>query len=110
VDVDSGASVSTWFSRIISYAPVDALVNNAGVERLGSVEETHLAEFQPCMETNYFGAIRCIQAAASGMRSRGNGIIINVTSVAGKISVAPMAPYAASKFAVEALSKALARN
>jgi NAD(P)-dependent dehydrogenase (short-subunit alcohol dehydrogenase family) len=110
MDVDSDASVSTCFSRIHSQAPVDALVNNAGVERLGSIEETPLAEFQRCMETNYFGAIRSIQAVAPGMRARGRGIIVNVTSVAGKISVAPMAPYAASKFAIEALSEALAQE
>ena len=110
MDVDSDASVNGCFSRIHAEGPVDALVNNAGVERLGSVEETPLAEFQRCMETNYFGAIRCIQAVAPGMRSRGHGTIVNVTSVAGKISVAPMAPYAASKFALEALSEALAQE
>ena len=85
-------------------------MNNAGVERLGSVEETPLAEFQRCMETNYLGAIRCIQAVAPGMRSRGRGIIVNVTSVAGKISVAPMGPYTASKAAVEAMSEVLAQE
>jgi NAD(P)-dependent dehydrogenase (short-subunit alcohol dehydrogenase family) len=110
MDVDSDASVNACFSRIHAQAQVDALVNNAGVERLGAVEETPLAEFQRCMETNYFGAIRCIQAVAQGMRLRGNGIIVNVTSVAGKISVAPMAPYTASKFAVEALSEVLAQE
>jgi NAD(P)-dependent dehydrogenase (short-subunit alcohol dehydrogenase family) len=110
MDVDSDASVNACFSRIQSQGPVDALVNNAGVERLGSVEETPIAEFQRCMETNYFGAIRCIQAVAPSMRSRGRGTIVNVTSVAGKISVAPMAPYTASKAAVEALSEVLAQE
>ncbi len=110
MDVDSDASVSACFSRIHSQVPVDALVNNAGVERLGAVEETPLAEFQRCMETNYFGAIRCIQAVAPGLRSRGRGIIVNVTSVAGKISVAPMAPYTASKAALEAISEVLAQE
>jgi NAD(P)-dependent dehydrogenase (short-subunit alcohol dehydrogenase family) len=110
MDVDSDASVKDCFSRIHSGTDVDALVNNAGVERLGAVEETPLAEFQRCMETNYFGALRCIQAVSSRMRALGRGIIVNVTSVAGKISVAPMAPYAASKFALEALSEALAQE
>ena len=55
------------------------------------------------METNYFGAIRCIQAVMRPMRERGSGAIINVTSVAGKVSVSPMGPYSASKFALEAL-------
>ena len=62
--------------------------------------------FQP----EYFGAIRCIQAVMRPMRERGSGAIINVTSVAGKISVSPMGPYSASKFALEALSEALAQE
>jgi NAD(P)-dependent dehydrogenase (short-subunit alcohol dehydrogenase family) len=89
---------------------VDVLVNNAGVEHLGAVEETPLLDFRACMETNYFGAIRCIQAVTQRMRQRGRGTIINVSSVAGKISLAPMAPYAASKFALEAVSEALAQE
>ena len=84
------------------------LVNNAGVERVGSVEEVPLADFRAVMETNYFGAIRCIQALAPHMRQRRSGCIINVTSVAGRIANAPMAPYTASKWALEALSEALA--
>ncbi len=60
-------------------------MNNAGIERTGAIEETPLADFRTCMETNYFGAIRCIQAVIRTMRERGSGVIINVTSVAGKI-------------------------
>lgn len=110
MDVDSDASVRDCFSRIHSGTPVDVLVNNAGVERLGSVEETSLADFRACMETNYFGAIRCIQAVAHRMRESSHGTIVNVSSVAGRISAAPMTPYVASKFALEALSEALAQE
>ncbi len=83
-------------------------MNNAGVERSGSVEELPLAEFRSVMETNYFGAIRCIQALAPQMRQRRSGCIINVTSVAGRISSAPLTSYCASKWALEALSEGLA--
>jgi len=109
MDVDSDESVKLAFDRILAHGPVDVLVNNAGIERLGPIEETPVAEFRTCMETNYFGAIRCIQAVMRSMRERGSGAIINVTSVAGKISVSPMAPYSASKFALEALSECLAQ-
>jgi NAD(P)-dependent dehydrogenase (short-subunit alcohol dehydrogenase family) len=60
------------------------------------------------METNYFGPIRCTQAVVPQMRQRKSGCIINIASVAGHISCTPLAPYTASKFALEALSEALA--
>ena len=90
--------------------PIDVLVNNAGIDRSGSVEELPLADFRAVMETNYFGVIRCIQAVLPAMRQRRSGCIINVSSVAGHISSAPLAPYSASKFALEALSESLAQE
>jgi NAD(P)-dependent dehydrogenase (short-subunit alcohol dehydrogenase family) len=109
LDVDSDESVSQAIAAIHKeHGPIDVLVNNAGVERAGSVEELPLADFRAVMETNYFGAIRCIQALAPHMRKRQSGCIINVTSVAGRISSAPLAPYTSSKWALEALSEALA--
>ena len=110
MDVDSDESVKQAFGRILAQGQVDVLVNNAGIERTGAIEETPLVDFKTCMETNYFGALRCIQAVMGSMRERGSGAIINVTSVAGKISLSPMAPYSASKFALEALSEALAQE
>ena len=57
MDVDSDASVKEGIGRIVKEGgPVDVLVNNAGIERIGSVEELPLAEFRAAMETNYFGA------------------------------------------------------
>jgi NAD(P)-dependent dehydrogenase (short-subunit alcohol dehydrogenase family) len=109
MDVDSDQSVCRAIAAIQrDHGPIDVLVNNAGVEKAGSVEELSLADFRAVMETNYFGAIRCIQALAPHMRKRRSGCIINVTSVAGRIASAPLAPYAASKWALEALSEALA--
>jgi NAD(P)-dependent dehydrogenase (short-subunit alcohol dehydrogenase family) len=110
MDVDSDRSVHEAFTRILGAGPVDALVNNAGIDRTGAVEETPLAEFRACMETNYFGVIRCAQAVIRSMRERGSGAIVNIASVAGKISLAPMAAYSATKFALEALSEALAQE
>jgi NAD(P)-dependent dehydrogenase (short-subunit alcohol dehydrogenase family) len=109
MDVDSDQSVSDGIAQIMKdHGPIDVLVNNAGVERMGSVEELPLSDFRAVMETNYFGALRSIQALAAPMRQRRSGCIINVSSVAGRVANAPMAPYTASKWALEALSEALA--
>jgi NAD(P)-dependent dehydrogenase (short-subunit alcohol dehydrogenase family) len=110
LDVDSDSSVKDCFSRIYSHGTIDVLVNNAGIEKGGSVEETPLEDFRICMETNYFGAIRCTQAVAKAMREQRKGLIVNVTSVGGKISLSPLSPYAASKFALEAVSESLAQE
>ncbi len=110
MDVDSDASVTEGIARILKEGPLDVLVNNAGIERTGSVEELPLAEFRAVMETNYFGPIRCIHAVLPTMRARRSGCIINVASVAGHIACAPLAPYSASKYALEALSESLAQE
>jgi len=111
MDVDSDASASETIRSIqAANGPVDVLVNNAGVERSGSVEELPISEFRALMETNYFGAIRCIQAVLPGMRERRSGCIINVSSVAGRVSSPPLTGYAASKHALEALSEGLAQE
>ena len=109
MDVDSDESVTDGIAAILADAgTIDVLVNNAGVEGNGSVEELPLAKFRAIMETNYFGALRCIQALVSQMRKRRSGCIINVSSVAGRISCPPMSSYSASKWALEALSEGLA--
>lgn len=111
MDVDSDSSVKAGIAAIFADAGhLDVLVNNAGIERHGSIEELALAEFRAVMETNYFGAIRCIQAVVPHMRARRSGCVVNVSSVAGRIALSPMASYNASKFALEALSEALAQE
>jgi NAD(P)-dependent dehydrogenase (short-subunit alcohol dehydrogenase family) len=111
MDVDSDTSVTEAVRRIYDAGGrLDVLVNNAGVESVGTVEEVPLSEFRAIMETNYFGPLRCIKAVAPGMRAQGSGHIINVSSVAGRISPCPMAAYTASKWALEALSEALAQE
>ena len=111
MDVDSDESVNAGIERIVNEGgAIDVLVNNAGIERSGSVEELPLAEFRAVMETNYFGALRCIKAVIPAMRARRRGCIINIASIAGRIACSPLAPYAASKFALEALSESLAQE
>ena len=111
IDVDSDNSVKEAIGAIQKEnGPIEVLVNNAGIERIGSIEELDISQFRAVMETNYFGSLRCIKAVLRQMRERKSGCIINVTSVAGRISTSPMTPYAASKWAMEALSEALAQE
>jgi NAD(P)-dependent dehydrogenase (short-subunit alcohol dehydrogenase family) len=109
MDVDSDNSVRDAITGIVAkHGPIDVLVNNAGIERFGSIEELSIEEFRASMETNYFGALRCIQAVVTSMRERRKGTIINISSVAGTFCQPPATAYCASKWALEALSEGLA--
>jgi len=111
LNVDDDSSVSYAFSKVLAEnGRIDVLVNNAGVSGSGSVEELPMTVFREVMETNFFGALRCIKAVIPNMRERRHGSIVNVTSVAGRVALAPQAAYAASKWAFEALSECLAQE
>ncbi|MBV8952289.1 MAG: SDR family oxidoreductase [Actinobacteria bacterium] len=104
LDVDSDDSVR---AAVEQASPVDALVNNAGFGLVGPVETLPLDEVRRLFETNVFGAWRMMQAVLPGMRARGAGTIVNVTSLAGRV-VAPLdGAYSASKYALEAITEAL---
>jgi NAD(P)-dependent dehydrogenase (short-subunit alcohol dehydrogenase family) len=111
MDVDDDGSVTRAIERAVqSVGPIDVLVNNAGIERVGAVEDVSMHDIRAVMETNYFGAVRCIKAVVPMMRQRRSGCIVNVTSISGRLASSPMGPYAASKFALEALSECLAQE
>jgi NAD(P)-dependent dehydrogenase (short-subunit alcohol dehydrogenase family) len=111
LNVDDDGSVSDAIDRaLVENGRIDVLVNNAGVGGGGSVEEAPMEVFRQVMETNFFGGLRCIKAVIPSMRERRSGCIVNVSSVAGRAASAGMAPYAASKWAFEALSECLAQE
>ncbi len=110
MDVDSDSSVKQCMEPIIQKEGIDILVNNAGIERHGSVEEMPIEDFEAVMNTNYLGVLRCTKALLPQMRENKKGCIINVASVSGHIANSPLGAYAASKFALEAISEALAQE
>ncbi len=111
MDVDDDGSVTRAIERVEQQmGAIDVLVNNAGIERIGAIENVSVDDIRAVMETNYFGAARCIKAVLPGMRERRSGCIVNVTSISGRLAGSPMGPYAASKFALEALSECLAQE
>lgn len=85
---------------------IDVLVNNAGHGLLDSVAEVEMASCRELFETNVFGALSSMQAVIPVMRQQGGGAIINISSVAGHIPLPFHAIYSASKFALNAISKA----
>ena len=86
---------------------LDVLVNNAGYAEYGPLEEISLERWRREFETNVFGAVGLIQLALPGMRERGAGRIVNMSSMGGLMAFPMGAPYHASKFALEALSDVL---
>lgn len=111
MDVDNDASVKNAIDKIHNEVQsIDVIVNNAGIERHGSVEEMTMTDFKGIMETNYFGAVRCVKNVLPQMRKNKKGCIINAASVAGHIANSPLGAYAASKYALEAISESLAQE
>jgi len=104
LDVRSDESVREAFRQA---GEVDVLVNNAGFEVWGPIEEMTTGDLLDQFETNVYGPFRCISAVLPAMRERGQGVIVNVSSVAGRVAGPLNGLYAASKFALEALSESL---
>ena len=109
LDVASDASVRDGFAQILERTGrVDHLVNNAGVGGNGVVEESTSERLLDVMNVDLCGAVRCLQAVLPGMRSRGSGTIVNITSIAGRLAAIAQAPYVAAKWALEGVSEELA--
>lgn len=89
MDVASNASVAHGFTTILADGPVGILINNAGIMYIGMTEAYSVAQAQEQIDTNYLGAIRAMQAVLPAMRAAGAGLIINTSSLVGRISPPP---------------------
>jgi NAD(P)-dependent dehydrogenase (short-subunit alcohol dehydrogenase family) len=92
------------------FGGLDVLVNNAGYGYLAAVEEGEDEQVRAMFDTNYFGAVDLIKAVLPGMRARGNGHVVNISSMTGLVANPPNVYYSASKFALEALTEGLAKE
>ena len=104
LDVSEDASVH---AAVAAAGELDAVVNNAGVPGSGPLETYPLESFRRVLEVNTLGPLRMAQAVAPRWRERGSGVLVNVSSVQGRIGTPLEGVYAASKHALEALSESL---
>ncbi len=108
LDVDKSESVDSAIQKISADTDrIDVLVNNAGYILFGCVEDTSIEEFRSQFETNFFGVLGLIKKVAPIMRKQNSGIIVNVSSVAGRIGFPGTPAYISSKFAIEGLSECM---
>jgi len=108
LDVRHDPSVKACVDEVYNRAGrIDVLINNAGVNLVGAVEETSISQAQALFDTNVFGVLRMIQAALPGMRRQGSGLIVNLSSILGFIPAPFMGVYASTKHAIEGLSESL---
>ncbi|MGB3852459.1 MAG: SDR family oxidoreductase [Tunicatimonas sp.] len=105
-DVTDPAQVKKTVATITkTIGPIDALINNAGIIQVGPLAEMEQREYEEAINTHYWGPWNTIQAVLPGMRERGEGRIINIASVGGKVSIPHLHPYSASKHALVGLSE-----
>ncbi len=111
LDVSDNQSMLACVDRITAAeGRIDVLINNAGLSSSSPIETYPEDEHRALFEANYWGPVKLTQAVLPGMRERGHGAIVNVSSLLGRIAWANQAAYCASKFAIEAFSEALAQE
>ncbi len=101
---DVGRFVHTVTERL---GPIDVLINNAGTIAVGPLESMTHRDYEDAMATHFWGPYHFVEAVLPGMRRRGGGRIVNISSIGGKVAVPHLVPYCASKFALVGYSRGL---
>lgn len=105
-DVTSQTQVKRMIKEIKStLGPVEVLINNAGVISAGPLEEMSVADFEEAMKIHYWAPLYTMLEVMPEMKARGEGRIVNIASIGGKVSVPHLLPYSGSKFALVGLSE-----
>ena len=108
LDVDEEESIISAIKKISSDSGrLDVLVNNAGYGQFGCTEDITLDDFRKQFETNFFSIVKIIQEVSPIMRNQKSGIIVNISSVVGKIGLPGSPAYISTKFALEGFSECL---
>ena len=108
LDVDNEESIISAIKKITSdNGRIDVLVNNAGYGQFGCTEDVTVDEFRKQFETNFFSIVRIIQEVSPIMRNQKSGIIVNISSIVGRMGLPGSSAYISTKFALEGLSECL---
>lgn len=110
LDVTDNAQIATVRDQVLAAGPLDVLVNNAGRVVIAPLEETPEAHSRAIFDVNVFGVINMIQAFLPSMRENNSGTIVNLSSPAALIPPMWYSVYAASKAAVDAITKSLSQE
>jgi NAD(P)-dependent dehydrogenase (short-subunit alcohol dehydrogenase family) len=111
LDVTDSAQIAAAVEAALErFGRVDVLVNNAGHGSVGAIEEIVPAELRELMDTMFFGALELTQAVLPHMRARGNGALVQISSMGGQLSTAGFGAYCSAKWAFEAMSSALSEE
>jgi len=107
-DLTDADDIAKLFARIRrEIGSVDVLINNAGIINVGPVETMNIDDYQEAMAVHFWAPLLCIEHVLPDMRRRGEGRIVNISSIGGQIGVPHLIPYCASKFALNGLSQGL---
>jgi NADP-dependent 3-hydroxy acid dehydrogenase YdfG len=107
-DVGNSEVTQQWMRAILDrYGRIDALINNAGLGIMKSVEHMTDDDWRRVIDTNLVGPFRLMRAVIEPMRAQGGGHIVNVSSIAGEVAFATGGAYCASKFGLQGLSECL---
>ncbi len=108
LDVDKEESIVSAIKKVVAdKGRLDVLVNNAGYGQFGCTEDVSVDDFRKQFETNFFSIVRIIQEIAPIMRKQNSGIIVNISSVVGRMGLPVSPAYISTKFALEGLSECL---
>jgi NAD(P)-dependent dehydrogenase (short-subunit alcohol dehydrogenase family) len=107
-DLGQRDEIESLFARIRrEVGSVDVLINNAGIIQVGPLETMTLEDFEQAMAVHFWAPLLCMEHVLPDMRRRGEGRIVNISSIGGQIGLPHLAPYCASKFALNGLSQSM---
>ena len=107
-DLTSRNAVKAMMKEVVQhFGRIDVLINNAGVIQVGPQEAMKIKDYEDAMDSNFWAPLYCMHAVIPGFIKQGEGRIVNITSIGGKVAVPHLLPYTASKFALVGLSEGM---